>query len=73
MKYKIIVKDYDNYYEKEIDTNDFEEKSVNVILDNEVYYMSKDFFKEHRSQVECVEIIKKEDKCNTIGMTQKQT
>ena len=58
MKYKIIVKDYDWYYEKNIDTNDFEEKNVQTILDNEVYYMSKDFFKEHRSQVEYVEVIK---------------
>lgn len=56
MKYKIIVKDYDNYYEKDIDTNDFEEKNIQTILDNEVYYMSKDFFKEHRSQVEYVHI-----------------
>jgi len=58
MKYKIIVKDYDNYYEKEIDINDFKEKNVETILDNEVYYMSKDFFKEHRSQVEYVDVIK---------------
>ena len=26
MKYKIIIKDYDWYYEKTIDTNDFEGK-----------------------------------------------
>ena len=58
MKYKIIVKDYDWYYEKNIDTNDFKEKNVQTILDNEIYYMSKDFFKEHRSQVEYVEVIR---------------
>jgi len=58
MKYKIIVKDYDWYYEKNIDTNDFEEKNVQTILDNEVYHMRKDFFKEHKSQVEYVEVIK---------------
>ena len=31
MKYKIIVKDYDNYYEKEIDINDFKEKNVDIL------------------------------------------
>ena len=58
MKYKIRVKDYDWYYEKNIDTNDFEEKNVQKILDNQIYYMKKDFFKEQRSQVKYVEVIK---------------
>lgn len=58
MKYKIIVKDYDNYYEKDIDTNDYHEKSDNAIIDAEINYMRKDFYKEHGSQPNEAEVIR---------------
>ena len=36
-----------------------DEKNVKVILDNEVNYMRKDFYKEHKSQANNIVIRKK--------------
>jgi len=59
MKYNIIVNDNDCYYEKEININDFDKKNVKAILDSEVNYMRKDFYKEHKSQANNIVIRKK--------------